>query len=45
MSSKSIVFVDVNSAISLESNLPSFDCKEDRIELYVFSISLHVNGL
>ena len=37
ISSKFIVFVDVKSAMSLESNLPSFDCKEESIELYVLS--------
>ena len=33
ISSKFIVSVDVNSAISFESNLPSFDCNDDKIEL------------
>ena len=37
ISSKFIVFVDVTSAISLESNFPSFDCKVLKIEPYVFS--------
>ena len=37
MSTKSIVFVEVTSAISFESNLPSFDCNVLKIELYVFS--------
>ena len=37
MSSKFIVFVDVTSAISFESNFPNFDCNELNIELYVLS--------
>ena len=37
ISSKSIVSVDVSSAISFESNFPSFDCSVLNIELYVFS--------
>ncbi len=36
ISSKFIVFVDVTSAISLESNFPSFDCKVLKIEPYFF---------
>ena len=37
MSSKFIVFVDVNSAIAFESNLPNFDCSDDKIDPYVLS--------
>ena len=41
--SKSIVSVDVTSAISFESNLPSFDCKELNIEPYVFSGAISID--
>ena len=37
ISSKLIVSVDVSSAISFESNLPNYDCNDDKIEPYVFS--------
>ena len=37
ISSKLIVSVDVSSAISLESNFPSFDCNELKIDEYVLS--------
>ena len=37
ISSKSIVFVDVNSAIAFESNLPNLDCSDDKIDPYVLS--------
>ena len=37
MSSNSIVFVDVTSAISFESNFPSDDCNELNIDWNVLS--------
>ena len=43
ISSKSIVSVDVNSAISLESNFPSLDCNVLKIELYVFSGAISID--
>ena len=43
ISSKLIVLVDVYSAISFESNLPSFDCNELRIEPYVFSGAISID--
>ena len=43
ISSKSIVFVDVNSAISFESNLPNLDCSDDKIDPYVFSGAISID--
>ena len=43
ISSKFIVSVDVNSAISFESNFPNFDCNELNIEPYVFSGAISID--
>ena len=43
MSSNSIVFVDVTSAISFESNFPSDDCNELNIDWNVLS-ALGINS-
>ena len=43
ISSKFIVFVDVSSAISFESNLPNFDCNVLRIDPYVFSGAISID--
>ncbi len=43
ISSKLIVSVEVTSAISFESNLPSLDCNELKIEPYVFSGAISID--
>ena len=43
ISSKSIVSVDVNSEISYESNFPSFDWSELKIDPYVFSGAISID--